>query len=98
LNLTYDLAKIRKISDKYHLREMALFGSAIRDDFNKTSDVDVMIEFLPDSHATLFDIIDLKIELERLFQRPVDLVEKKGIKNPFRKKEILSHTKVIYEH
>jgi predicted nucleotidyltransferase len=39
----------------------------------------------------------MQIELENLFKRPVDLVEKEGLRNPSRRHEILSTAQIIYE-
>jgi predicted nucleotidyltransferase len=49
----------------YRIKELALFGSAVRDDFNKDSDVDL----------SYFDIMEIKQEFEKLFHRQVDIVE-----------------------
>ena len=38
----------------------------------------------------------MKIELEAMFKRPVDLVEKEGLRNPYRRSEILSTARVVY--
>jgi predicted nucleotidyltransferase len=48
------------------------------------------------AHIGLFEIAEMKIELENLFDRPVDLVEKEGLRNPYRRKEILRTAQVIY--
>ena len=57
-----------------------LFGSFARGDYNKNSDVDVMIEMKNDKRYTLFDIFDIQYRLEKLLNRKVDLVEKDFIK------------------
>ncbi len=55
-----------------------MFGSAIREDFRPDSDVDVMITMEPDAQISLFDLAGMQVELETLFGRSVDLVEKSG--------------------
>ena len=47
-------------------------------------------------NASLFDIIDIKNEPELLFERPVDVVEKSGLRNPFRRHTILANYEIIY--
>jgi len=81
---------------KWRIAEMALFGSVLRDDFHPESDIDVLIEFAEDAHWTLYEWIDMKDELGAMFGRPVDLTSKRGLRNPFRKKEILATREVIY--
>ena len=92
-------ADIEKICRKWKIRELALFGSVLRDDFSyENSDIDVLITFSPD--ATIgWEIVDVKDDLETIFRRKVDLVEKEAVvrsKNPHRRREILSTYEVIY--
>ena len=91
-----------KISDyckRWKITELALFGSAVRDDFNLESDIDVLVTFDRDAHWTLFDMVDMQEELKEIFGRDVDLVSRRGIEssqNYLRRKEILSSAKVIH--
>ena len=94
IHLKYE--DIVRLCEKYHLTELSIFGSAIRDDFNDDSDVDILVSFDENSHSTLMDILDLKDFFTNLLNREVDIVEKEGISNPFRKKSILSTKEVIY--
>lgn len=75
---------------------MGFFGSILRDDFSKESDVDILVSFEPQSSWTLFDLVDMQDELEGLLGRKVDLVEREAIKNPFRRKEILRTLEMVY--
>ena len=81
---------------KWRVRELALFGSVLRPDFGPNSDVDVLVSFESGEQWNLWDIVAMKEELEALLGRPVDLVEKKALRNAFRRQEILSHNEVIY--
>jgi len=76
--------------------EFSLFGSILREDFRPESDVDVLVTFAPEAQVSLFDLVQMQIELESLFGRPVDVVEKDALRNPFRKREILSTAQVVY--
>jgi len=62
---------------KYHVSELGLFGSVVRDDFSPVSDIDIMVDF---SRPVGIEFIDLADELERHLNRKVDLVSRKGIK------------------
>ena len=76
---------------------MMLFGSVLRDDFRPASDVDVMVAFKPDSGWSLFDIVDMKMELEKIFERDVDIVEDGTIRNPIKRRCIYENLEVVYE-
>lgn len=88
--------KIVAFCRRWKVVEMGLFGSALRDDFNASSDVDVLVTFASDAQVSLFDLAQMQYELVRLFGRPVDVLEKDALRNPFRKREILKTARVIY--
>jgi len=88
--------KIAEFCKRWSINEFALFGSALRADFRPDSDVDVLVSIDPKAHIGLFEIAEMGIELEDMFKRPVDLVEKEGLRNPYRRSEILSTAKVVY--
>ena len=81
---------------KWKVIEFALFGSVLRDDFGPDSDVDVLVELDSDHGLGLFDWVDMIDELKALFGREVDLVSKRGLRNPFRRHEILTTREVIH--
>ena len=92
--------KIAEFCQRWKITEFALFGSVLRDDFRPdSSDVDILVTFDSNSHTTLFDMVDMKEELEEIFGRKVDLLSKRGIersRNYLRRREILSSAVVIY--
>ena len=96
VRLPVPLDAISGFCHKWQIEELALFGSVLRDDFSPASDVDVLLTFLPEARVSLFDFVDMKEELERIFQRKVDLVSKGGLRNPFRRHEILNTRQVVY--
>jgi predicted nucleotidyltransferase len=81
---------------KWRVKELAIFGSALRGDFGFDSDVDVLVELERDHGLSLYDWVDMIDELKGIFGRDVDLVAKEGLKNPFRRREILRTAEVIY--
>ncbi len=81
---------------KWRIRELSLFGSALRDDFRAESDLDFLVSFDPNAQWDLFDLVSMKAELEAQQNRKVDLVEKEALRNPWRKHEILLTREVIY--
>ena len=92
--LNYDDAV--KLCKKYNIIELSIFGSSIRDDFSKDSDVDILVSFDQKFRISLFDIIELENEFSLLLNRDVDIVEKESLKNPIRKNRILSTREIIY--
>lgn len=83
------------IAKRYGVREMALFGSVLRDDFGPDSDVDVLVEFEPDAKIGLLGFIGLMHELSDFVGRKVDLVQKTGL-HWYIRDEVLSQAHVVY--
>ncbi|MGG6266877.1 nucleotidyltransferase family protein [Leptolyngbya sp. AN03gr2] len=88
--------QIIALCQRWKIIEFALFGSVLREDFRSDSDIDVLVTFAPDNRWSLFDLMNLQRELESIVGRPVDLLEKRDLKNPFRRSEILRTHQVIY--
>lgn len=84
---------------KWRIREFALFGSVLREDFGPGSDVDCLVEFAPDADWSLLDVIRAEQELSTLLGRPVDLVERPVVEqseNWIRRRRILEGARTIY--
>lgn len=88
--------KIADFCRRWKVKQFALFGSVLREDFCSDSDVDVLVTFTPDANLSLFDLGAMQQELEAMFGRPVDLVEEAGLRNPFRRRNIIKTRKIIY--
>ena len=88
--------KIAAFCKHWQVTELSLFGSVLRADFRPDSDVDVLVTFSPKAEISLFDLVQMKLDLEKIFRRPVDVIEKDALENPFRKREILRTAQVIY--
>jgi uncharacterized protein len=91
--IDYDKEVLREFCRRWKVTEFALFGSAVRDDFGPESDVDVLVRLAPDAPWTVSTWLEMQRELESLFQRRVDLVERDAVEhsdNRFRKRAILS--------
>jgi len=91
-----DMQKIETFCQKWKIGEFSLFGSVLRADFGPKSDVDVLVNFEDGAPWSLWGLLKMRDELRALFGRDVDLVEKKALKNPFRRKGILSSSEVFY--
>jgi predicted nucleotidyltransferase len=88
--------KIAGFCRRWKIKELALFGSVLREDFRPESDIDVLVSFEPDGGITFDNRVDMLDELAEIFGREVDLVEKDLIRNPFRRHDILTTKEVVY--
>ena len=80
-----------ELKDRFFVRSIGVFGSAVRDDFSpSSSDIDILVDF---SKPVGIEFIDLANFLEMKFQRKIDLVSKNGVK-PVYLKQI--ENEVIY--
>jgi predicted nucleotidyltransferase len=97
INLAYKT--IAHFCQRWKVEEFYLFGSVLRDDFRPDSDIDVMVKFAPDARWGLLEFVDMKQELETMFDREVDLLTRKSIEqseNWIRRKEILGTARLVY--
>ena len=91
--------ELRVACEKHYVRSLVLFGSAAREDFDVSrSDLDFLVEFLPNEPHTRFggEYFALKDDLENVFERRVDLVEPTAIENPYLRRSIYESTVPIY--
>lgn len=84
---------------RWKITELALFGSALRDDFGPNSDVDMLVTFAPSADWSLLDHMQMEEELASLLGRKVDLVSRRAVdasENWIRRREIQRTAQVIY--
>lgn len=96
MKLNINKEKLENICQKYDVQKLHLFGSVVHDDFSKSSDIDILVEFLPGNKPSLLGLGRMQQDLEEIFKREVDL------KTPsFFKKEnlnrILKESRLQYE-
>ena len=96
LKIPLSRERIASFCQRWRVTELAIFGSALRDDFNELSDIDVLVTFDDSAEITLLDFAQMQIELEQVFNRPVDVIEKAALRNPYRRKGILETSLVVY--
>lgn len=84
---------------RWKISELALFGSALRDDFATDSDIDLLATFAPDATWSLFDHVRMELELGEILGRRVDLVGRDAVEashNPILQRETLGAAEVVY--
>ena len=91
-----DSDRLAEFCRRWKVTELALFGSAARGDLRADSDIDLLVTFEPGAPWSLWDLSRMRWELETIWGREVDLVEKVGLRNPIRRRSILSDQRVIY--
>lgn len=93
------MAAVEAFCSKWEVIEFALFGSVLRDDFGPNSDVDVLVTFDPEARPTLLTLIRMQKELEAMFGRRVDLLERGGMEQsarPHVRQAVLNSIRVLY--
>ena len=88
--------ELAEICRRYQIKELSLFGSAVRGEMRPDSDIDLLVEFMPDANVSLFGHFDAEEELSRLVGKKVDLVSKTALRGRLRN-EILAEARSIYE-
>jgi hypothetical protein len=94
------VGEIRALCRKHRVRELYVFGSALREDFRPDSDIDLLVVFEPDAERPWMGHFgDLEAELTGLLNRPVDLVSRRAVeqsRNWVRRKAILDQARLLY--
>ena len=86
---------IDRICIKHKVKSLTVFGSALTDHFDDSSDIDFLLE-LETTEGGIKRYMNIKFELEKLFTRPVDLVMPKAIKNRRLRDYMFSNTRQVY--
>lgn len=91
-------SQIIELCDNHKVKELYLFGSVLTDQFNESSDIDMLIQFNQVELLEYFDnYMDLKEKLEKVLNRQVDLVENQAIRNPIFRKVLDREKRLLYE-
>ena len=92
-----NIEDLKMLCTMYNVEKMYLFGSALNSNFNKKSDIDLLVKFKSFDLSKYFDnYMDLKERLEKLFGRQVDLVEEQTLRNPILINSINKSKELIY--
>jgi predicted nucleotidyltransferase len=96
--ISLDRPVIADFCRRWQIREFALFGSVLRDDFGPRSDVDVLVTFSDGANWGLFEHASMQDELSQILGRTVDLLTRRGVEksdNPIRREAILKSAEVL---
>ena len=90
-NLIINKDEISDFCRRHHIGRLAIFGSALRDDFEPESDVDVLVDFIPGHTPGFFGLFEMEEELSGLFGgRKIDLRTPRDLSRYFRDKVVAS--------
>lgn len=88
---------ISKLCEDHKVKSLYAFGSVLTDNFGNQSDIDLIVDF---EYQDVLDYVDnyfdLKFALEKIFNRSIDLLEEKALKNPYFKQSIYQQRQLIY--
>jgi uncharacterized protein len=89
-----NLKQIKSLCIENDVKSLYAFGSVLRSDFTSISDIDLVVDFNENDPFKYTDLyFNLKLKLEELLKRQVDLLEKRAIKNRFFREQV-ENTKV----
>ena len=91
--------RLAAFCQEHGIKRIAVFGSALREDFGPESDIDLLVEFEPGRTPGLLGIAGMELELSELFGRDVDLVTRKEVqesRNYIRRSAVLESAEVVY--
>ena len=88
---------IKQLCKEYRVKNFSVFGSVLTNNFSADSDIDFVVDFEENDPIKYTDLyFQLKEKLEQVLKRQIDLIEERGIKNSFFRKEIDDSKVVIY--
>jgi len=90
-------SEINKLCESHKVKSLYAFGSVLNEKFNDLSDIDFVVDFQQIDVLDYADnYFDLKFSLENIFNRSIDLLEEKAIKNPYFREALNQQRQLIY--
>ena len=93
--MTLPFPQIEDLCRRYQVRELAVFGWFVRDDFGDHSDLDLLVEFADEAEIGFLELAALARELSEVTNHRVDLVPKNGLK-PSIREQVLNSARILY--
>jgi uncharacterized protein len=93
--LIYDHNRLESLCRDYQVQKLSVFGSVLHDEDTPASDLDLLLEFKPESKVGMFGFVRLQRELGEVFGRTVDLNTAGFLNRAFRD-EVIQHAHPIY--
>ena len=96
ITLMFDRAAIARAARQHGVARLQVFGSAAAGALRPSSDVDFLVDFLPGRADAFDDYTGLQQELSRIVSRPVDLVVRRAIRNPYFRASVEKYAEDVY--
>ena len=94
--IEYDIAELERFCIEEKILKLSLFGSVLREDFLPTSDIDILVEFLPGENVTYIRLSRMERSLSRIFgSRTIDLRMRGELSDCFRDR-VIAEAEPIY--
>jgi len=93
--LTIEESFLDSFASRWGIRRLALYGSVLRDDFGPSSDVDMLVEFLPDRTPGLLRLAQMELELEAALGREVELRTYDDL-SPYFRDDVVATARPVY--
>ena len=90
------LAAIRAFCERHPIKQLSLFGSALRGELGPESDIDLLVEYEPNARISYFDMAQQEIDLGQVIRRSVDLRTPHELSLHFRQ-QVIESAELIYE-
>lgn len=91
------ISDIVKLCKTYKVKSLYVFGSVLKENFNKGSDIDFIVDFANVEVEDYADnYFDFKFALQNILKRPIDLLEERAIKNPYFRESVNTQRQLIY--
>jgi predicted nucleotidyltransferase len=87
--------EVAEFCRRHRIQRLAVFGSVLGEDFGPNSDVDVLVDFEPEARVGFIALSQMQRELSAMFDRPVDLVPRAGLK-PAIRETVLTSAETLY--
>ena len=94
-NIDLSKEKIKEFCRKNHIRKLSVFGSYLKEDYNEESDIDILVEFIPENIPGLIRLAAMENELTSIIGRKVDIRTAEDLSRYFRE-EVLASAEVKY--
>jgi uncharacterized protein len=93
------ITDIKRLCLNHKVKQLYAFGSVLTNKFTNESDVDLVVDFDPIDISLYADnYFDFKFSLQKILNRPIDLLEEKAIKNPYFRQNLNQQRQLIYGH
>ena len=88
--------RVAAFCQKHRIRRLSLFGSVLRDDFGPSSDVDVLVEFLPGVRFGYLGLAEMEVELGAILGRRADIHAPQWLK-PWVRDDVMDSAELVHE-